>query len=230
MSAGWFQDPSGRFSQRWFDGHAWSDQVVAANGSTTTDSLPPTDTPHPPPVRPTRQAMAPVPPRPSFGAPSPYPAPQPTAEVQAPVASRPGPGLTLGLALLGVLLLAASLLGVPWADSVSFFDISDGARNVSLGDEPVIWLYGGFLAFLCLVCAAVLSVLAGTPVPRSDRAASTWRILTSAGCAVAAVLHAVTTARIFRGPVDPGVGAWLGLIGYFVIILAMVIGHYSRKR
>ncbi|MDN5746105.1 MAG: DUF2510 domain-containing protein, partial [Nocardioidaceae bacterium] len=50
-SNGWFPDPSGRFTQRWYDGHRWSDQVVAANGTTIDDPLPESDKPHPPPMQ-----------------------------------------------------------------------------------------------------------------------------------------------------------------------------------
>ena len=51
----------------------------------------------------------------------------------------------------------------------------------------------------------------------------------SLGSGVAAVLHTVAVARIFRGPADPEIGAWLGVAGYFVIIVAMVVGHYRRS-
>ncbi|CAN5571119.1 hypothetical protein BH10ACT1_BH10ACT1_37660 [soil metagenome] len=37
--SGWFPDPTGRFTQRWFDGADWTDQVLGANGQATGDPL-----------------------------------------------------------------------------------------------------------------------------------------------------------------------------------------------
>lgn len=218
MSAGWFADPTGRFGQRWYDGHAWSDQVVAASGSAISDPLPPGGPPFPPPFA---------------GAPA--QAHAHAHDPAVPVAAagvRLRPGATLGIGLLGVLLVALSLLGVPWTTEgpgFSFLDLSEASRDADGSEETVVWAYAVAGGFLLLAGALVGVVLAGTPLPGRLGAATGWRILASAGCALAVVLHTVTVVRTFRGPASPEIGAWLGVAGYFVIIAAMVIGHYRRS-
>ena len=56
----WYADPTGRFPQRWWDGTAWTQQVVIDSGQQTTD---PTPLPVPPPAPPaacTRPAAEPT--------------------------------------------------------------------------------------------------------------------------------------------------------------------------
>lgn len=256
---GWFPDPSGRFSQRWYDGHRWSDQVVAANGATIDDPLPETDRPYPPPmptqVVPPAPVASPVPPAgqppvPPPGLP-PVPAgPPPFAPAAQPASPRPSgppsgppprpgapaarlrPGATLGIGLFGLVVAAASLLGVPWVNDgpgVSFLDISEGARDASGDGELLVRSYaiaGGFVLF---VLALVAVVLAGLPVPRHASGAAAMRVAATCVCGLAAVLHTVTVVRIFRGPATPDVGAWLGTVGYFIAIAGLVVGHYRRS-
>lgn len=225
MSAGWFSDPSGRFGQRWYDGHTWTEQVVAANG-TIQDPLPAGGVPYPPPqAAPRQQAFAPPAPA------APAAAPAAPGAPGAP-AGRLRPGATLGIALLGLLLVALSLLGVPWTSEgpgFNFFDLNESARDVGASEEPVVWAYAVGGGFVLLLGAMLGVVLAGTPLPGTPRAAAGWRVVVSAGSALAVVLHTVTVARVFRGPVTPDIGAWLGVVGYFIIILAMVVGHYRRR-
>lgn len=45
----WYADPTGRFAQRWWDGGAWTQQVVLEGGQQTID---PTSLPDPPPAPP----------------------------------------------------------------------------------------------------------------------------------------------------------------------------------
>lgn len=238
---GWFPDPSGRFAQRWYDGHQWTDRVVAANGTTIEDPLPDSDKPHPPPVltQVVPPAAAPAPPA---GAAAPPAPPAPAAPRPGPPASPPfapgaaakvrlSVGATLFIGLFGWLLVALSLLGVPWysdGPGFNFFDLTDGAWNSSGGDF-LVRAYAAALGYLFLVGALLGVVLAGLPVPGRPGAATAWRIIASLGSGVAVVLHTVTVVKVFRGPADPGVGAWLGVIGYFVVIVAMVIGHYRRR-
>ncbi|WP_170219315.1 DUF2510 domain-containing protein [Nocardioides litoris] len=47
--AGWFDDPTGRFGRRHWDGHRWTEHVVATNGETVTDPLPAGGAPLAPP-------------------------------------------------------------------------------------------------------------------------------------------------------------------------------------
>lgn len=232
MSAGWFADPSGRFGQRWYDGHAWSDQVVAANGTAISDPLPPGGAPFPPP-------FAGLPALPPAGAPSGAPSgaaawrpDHPGDRTTGPSSVRLLPGATLGIGLLGVLLVALSLLGVPWVTDgpgVSFLDLSEAARDADGSEETVVWVYAVAGGFLLLAGALVGVVLAGTPLPGRPGAVTAWRIVASAGCALAVVLHTVTVVRVFRGPASPDIGAWLGIAGYFVVIGAMVLGHYRKR-
>jgi len=241
---GWFPDPSGRFSQRWYDGHRWSDQVVAANGTTIDDPLPETDKPHPPPM-PT-QVVPPSAPPPAAAPPL---APHPVGALP-PVAARPGPppggalpsypshpggqgahlrpGATLGVGLFGLLVAALSLFGVPWASHVNFFDISEGARNASGDGELLVRIYAAAGGFILFVIALTAVVLAGIPVPARASGAAVMRVTATFVCGLAAVLHTVTVVRIFRGPASPDIGAWLGTVGYFVAIVGLVVGHYRR--
>ncbi len=225
MRAGWFADPSGRFGQRWYDGHAWTDQVVAANGTAISDPLPVGGAPFPPPFA-----------GPPAGPPAAPPAAPPAWRLDRPVGDtapvRLLPGATLGVGLLGVLLVALSLLGVPWTTEgpgAGFLDLHETAREADGSVETVLWLYAVAGGFLLLAGALVGVVLAGTPLPSRPGAATGWRIVVSAGSALAVVLHTVTVVRVFRGPATPGLGAWLGIVGYFVIVGAMVLGHYRRR-
>lgn len=245
---GWFPDPSGRFGQRWYDGHRWSDQVVAANGSTIDDPLPETDKPYPPPMPtqvvppaavppPARAGHVPAPPagwQPMAGArPGPPPA-GPLTPYPAPRApgGRLRPGATLAVGLLGLLVAALSLFGVPWISDgpgVNFFDISEGARNASGDGELLVRIYAAAGGFILFAIALAAVVLAGLPVPSHAAGASAMRVTATFVCGLAAVLHTVTVVRVFRGPATPDIGAWLGTIGYFIAIIGLVIGHYRRS-
>ena len=252
---GWFGDPSGRFAQRWYDGHEWTDQVVGANGTTVTDPLPASDQPYPPPMRtqvvPPAASVASAGPAASAG-PSPTPsaparppsAPRPASAAHAPALFAPGaqpsaggqvrlrPGATLPIALIGWLLVVASLVGLPWLSQgpldANFFDFTDAVWDGGNGNF-IVKVYAGGLAYLLLVGALLGALLAGLPLPGRPGAATMWRIVASFGSAVAVVLHTVTLTQVSKGPIDPAFGAWLGVVGYFVLILAMVIGHYTHR-
>lgn len=235
---GWFPDPSGRFGQRWYDGHRWSDQVVAANGNAIDDPLPEADRPYPPPM-PT-QVVPPPPaqagpvspaavpglaPRPAV---PPHPAPAPWTGAPE---RRLRPGATLGIGLFGLLITALSLFGVPWVSDgpgANFFDISEAARDAAGDGELVVRAYGAAGGFVLFVLALGAVVLAGLPAPSRPAAAAVLRVAATGVCGLAAVLHTVTVVRIFRGPASPDIGAWLGTLGYFVAIIGLVIGHYRR--
>lgn len=49
-SGRWYADPTGRFAQRWWDGAAWTSEVVLAGGQQTADPAPLPDPPPAPPV------------------------------------------------------------------------------------------------------------------------------------------------------------------------------------
>lgn len=141
------------------------------------------------------------------------------------------PGATLGVGLLGLVVVALSLFGVPWISDgpgANFFDISDNARNAG-GGEFLVRAYAAAGGFLLFAMALVAVVLAGIPVPPRLSATSFTRVIATCVCALAAVLHTVTVVRLFRGPASPDVGAWLGTVGYFIAIIALTIGHYRRS-
>ncbi|WP_371748788.1 DUF2510 domain-containing protein [Aquihabitans sp. G128] len=72
-AAGWYADPTGRFSDRWHDGADWTDQVLGANGQPTADPLARTSSGYAAPDGPSSDAPAPPPasrpPRPAASAP-----------------------------------------------------------------------------------------------------------------------------------------------------------------
>lgn len=238
---GWFPDPSGRFGRRWYDGFRWTDSVVAADGRAISDPLPEDAPPYPPPPdRPPAPAPGPPPaPGPAPTAPGFYDAPRPTPP---PGVGRPhpdvrfAPGAALVVGLVGLVLVALSLLGLSWADHVSFLDIGRQARKASLSDattdswlDGVPWLYVTSVGFVLLALAALWVVLAGIPAPNSYRGDLTQRTVATCICAVGAVLHTVTVVRMFRGPASPDVGAWLGVVGYFVAIIGLIVGNRARR-
>ncbi len=49
-SGRWYADPTGRFAQRWWDGAAWTSEVVLAGGQQTADPAPLPDPPPAPPA------------------------------------------------------------------------------------------------------------------------------------------------------------------------------------
>lgn len=231
--SGWFPDPSGRFGRRWYDGFRWTENVVAADGRAVTDPLPEDAPPYPPPPQ---------------GAPAPAPTGPPGVSGyygSRALASGPGitppsgkayaPGVALVLGLVGLALVAASLLGLSWRDGATFLDYGTAARKVSLDDVTTIswldgvpWLYATSAGFVLLGLALVWVVLAGIPVPSTYAGDRTQRIIATCICAVAAVLHMVTVVRGSRGPGAFDVGAWLGVVGYFVAIAGLAVGNRRR--
>ncbi|MBE7188422.1 DUF2510 domain-containing protein [Jatrophihabitans endophyticus] len=216
---GWFADPTGRFGQRWYDGSTWSQHVVGANGGVLEDALPESGAQYPPPP-----PAPPAPPQ-SF-APSPFPSQATGGGVRYGV----GAGLVIGL--VGVVLAALSLLVVPWAsgDKSHFTDLTSAAHKANPTTFPdfgihLYYVYVSWLAYVLLAAVAVLTVLAGIPVPRTGPGNRFWRIGASLLAGVAATAHSVTITYVYANSGHTaGFGALSALIGYFLVMVAMIFG------
>lgn len=227
--SGWFPDPTGRFRLRWYDGSAWAEHVVSADGRTVPDPLPPDGPSFPPP--PPRPGPPPVqaPTGPPVGRPpSGPPVGHPGAALRPRFVYRPGAALPI--CVIGLLLVVLSLLVLDWvdADKGTFVDLGNAARDAGRGEGELIpYVYIAYGGFVLLGLVTVSLVLAVVPLPSSADIAQ--RIVASALCAIAVVLHTVTVVRLFRGPIDAQPGAWLGIVGYFVVMAGLVAGN-RRKR
>lgn len=235
--AGWFTDPTGRFGQRWYDGSAWTKNVVGASGGVLEDALPDSDTPFPPPAGP---AANPAPSTPVPPAPAPpaaqhpqggYP-PQGGAYGPAAPTVRYGVGAGLVLGLIGVVLVALSLFAVSWAKGpkTRFTDLTSEAHKADPTRFPdfgvhLNFVYISWLAYVLFAAVVVLTVLAGIPVPRTGVGNRFWRIGASLLAGVAATIHSVTVTYTFVNTGQTaGFGALSALFGYFVIMIGMIFG------
>jgi hypothetical protein len=210
---GWFPDPSGRFGQRWYDGATWTGRVVAANGQVVDDPLPSTAEPAGPP--PVRQ-------QPPDARLNPPPRPESISGVER---YGPGPGLLVGIA--GLVVVALSLFVLKWADmdNGTFLDLSKAARDAgSDGADKVIYTYAAFGGFVLFGLAAVWAVLAGLPLPATRGSNTYHRVVGSVICGGAAIYQAAAITHVFRGPASPEIGAWAGVVGYFVIVVGTIVG------
>jgi len=227
---GWHPDPTGRFGQRWFDGSRWTDHVVSARGEVVTDTVPDAEQPLAPP-RPVAVSTPPPPPS-TTGAPPPAwipagPSGRPGAPGPQPVvAYRPGTGLALGL--LGVLLTALSLIVVPWGegDDNRFTDVSGALRDAGSAavDDVFLYTYGAWAAFGFLLVGAVLVVMACVPLPASAAGNTYARVLGAGVTGLAAMLHGYFLQQLYPGDLAPELGAWLGLAGFLLSGVGMVVG------
>lgn len=228
---GWHPDPTGRFGQRWYDGSTWTDHVVSARGEVVTDAVPDAQQPLPPP-RPAAVSTPPPPP-PTPGA-LPPPAWIPAGPSgpagppghQSVVAYRPGTGLAVGL--LGVLLTVLSLVVVPWGDGddSAFLDVSGALRDAgsSAVGDVLLYTYGAWAAFVLLLGSALLVVMACLPLPASAAGNTYARVAGAVVTGLAAVLHGYVLQQLFPGDLSPGPGAWLGLAGFLLSGVGMVVG------
>lgn len=291
MSApGWHTDPTGRFSQRWFDGNDWSAHVVGANGQTIQDPIStgtgsgtppapqaapastPAGTPSPPPAphpNAPGQPAYPPPPPPAYVAPAApaYASPAYQSNIGQPGAwpgsggpqtvprseARYGPGIGLAISALGIVLVLLSLFVLKWAkgDHSAFSDIHSAATKSSGGSlgfaDTLTKAYAQYAAYVYLVLAIIGVGLAGFGLPRSRGSRlvagffvggvvgivlqaidqdGTWATqLTAALVAgAAAIVQTVAIERLFRGPASPQIGAWLGVVGYLVVIVGVALG------
>ncbi len=233
MSAGWFIDPTGRFAQRYFDGQDWTDQVQGANGQVMSDPMERRSTGFAAPVPPATVApqFAPV------GAPSAWGGPPPAwGGPQAPGPQQPKLGLSKGSGVAGLviagfgwLLVALSMFGADWLDGVTRTDISDALPDsipdgLPLGDAfaftYVSWLGLALLVIVAIGIVAVVFTLLG-----KDSTAP--RFAVGLVAAVGAVAHAVAITQFLRDNAE--LGAYLGALGYLVVIAGLAIGSRSRR-
>lgn len=260
-TAGWFSDPTGRFAQRWYDGAAWTGNVVGASGSVVIDPLPQQDTPYPPPQATPRAApeAPPVPAATSVAAPSTATTqtqPQWTmpgqqqqwggpdqwgqqqwGQPQAPGWQQPqgsrapryAPGIGLLVSLVGVVCALLSLFVLKWVDGDKgkFLDLSKNARNLGSDHFPfneASYLYAAWAGFVLFGLVIVLVVFAGIPLPRNSAGNTYARVIGAVLAGGAAVLQANTIAQVFKGATSPEAGAWLGVAGYLVVVVGLVLG------
>lgn len=250
---GWAVDPTGRFTQRWFDGHDWTDDVLGADGRSTTDALPRTSSglaaPTASTAGPTVPSAASTPPQPQPAG-SPSTAPAPPAHASSPVrspaapqtSSGPGTGgaTTTGLSVrylgsvisgVGLVLVLLSLFVLNWADQdpSSFGDLRNAFDGADLTGAPVVdqfvQLYATTLGYLLLVV-----VVAGVVViaVRARSAGRGTHAAVAAAAGVGAVAHAVAVERLFRGTIDPSLGAWLAVGGYLAVIAGAAVAPTKR--
>lgn len=250
---GWAPDPTGRFTQRWFDGRDWSDQVLGANGQPTTDALERTSSGLPAPGgsgddAPAVSSADPAPPPPataSLPAPPSAPArtdPSPMGPATAWSAPSGGAGPTsagslgvVGLLISGVglLFVALSLFGLKWANTAqsSFSDIRDAFDKADFGSAPAIdqfvKAYATVLGYVLLVAVVAGLVLVAARMRSAGRAT---HVVVALVAAAGAVSHAVVVERLFRGSTDPEIGAWLAVVGYLAIIVGMAFAPRQAAR
>jgi hypothetical protein len=222
--SGWFPDPTGRFAQRWYDGVAWTDNVVGANGSVVADPLPQGGAPYPPP-----------PPMPRAAPPAqqgvPQYSPAPGWQARGPQSSgraRYAPGIGLPVGLAGLVCAVLSLFVLNWAkaDNSTFLDLGKAARKAGSDNYPyqAAYIYAAWAGFVFFAVVLVLVLLAGLPIPRNAAGNTYARVIGAVVAGGAAVLHTATVAEVFKGPISPQLGAWLGVAGYLVVVLGLVLG------
>lgn len=229
MTPGWYPDPSGRFPQRYFDGQTWTDQVVGANGMTTTDGLPGGTTPSPPaaPEPPTDASPPPPPPEPSVALPGVLSPPH------GPDRSPRLSWIGIGVAGLGALLVMLSCTVLSWADGgLTFSDVrmvSDELSSSNYDDAKMAYQYGswGWFTALFLVVAGI--ALVASLVSRRD--GTIVRVAVALVAAVAVMSHAGFVSYMFKGPGPAvGFGAWAGVVGYLITIVGLSIATPRRRR
>jgi hypothetical protein len=143
-----------------------------------------------------------------------------------------GPGAGLSVGLVGIGCIAVSLFGLTWLSGRdgTLVALSRQARRVgsdSLG--PLVYNYLAWGAFVVFALTIALMVLACIPVPRTAAGNTYPRVLGAivAGSGAAVQTYAITHA--FPAPlIAPG--AWLGVAGYFVVMVGLVLGARRRVR
>ncbi|GAA5156595.1 hypothetical protein GCM10023340_44900 [Nocardioides marinquilinus] len=240
MSAGWFDDPTGRFGRRWYDGAAWTEHVVGAHGQPLGDPLPERATPLPPPRPVERHApTAPPPPpgaTPHHPGPAFHPGPPPGLGPGGPgfgpasgVRHQPGAGLAVGV--LGLLLVVLGLFALPWADvdPSRFTDLSStlrdaGSDGVQGLDDWVVYLYGAWAGYLLLALGLVGLTLGCVPLPPTAGGNGAMRMVLAVVAGIAASAHMLLVDQLFPGDLDPEVAAYLPVAGYVLLVVAAVLG------
>lgn len=193
MSDGWFDDPSGRFTERWFDGADWTDHVRDRDG------------------RPSIDASFRTPGAPTASRPAPsrveHAPPVPSAPASVDIRRGPGPGILLSGA--GIVLTALSLLLLPWAPDTTFLDIRDAITAAGSDvDRNVEYFYIVGAGFVLFAASGVSAILAGLGVPRRRSRPRLFQVLTAVIAGATLVLHVITVRTLFEGPISPDAGAW----------------------
>lgn len=218
---GWYRDPTGRFGHRWHDGTDWTDTVIGANGQPMLDPYPRADA----------ALRRPAPPAPAASgtrwAPAAAVAPAPTGSTAATPTAPTGAldPRPIGMVAAGLVAVVLSLLSLDWANGVGFLDARDAAGE--LGGNPADTLlrvslqFGSFLVVLATGAAAAVAL---------RRAESSIPTIAAGAAALGAALHTFTIVRLIRFPgASPELGAWLGTVGYFVVIAGLALAIARRR-
>lgn len=115
------------------------------------------------------------------------------------------------------------------ADKSGFLDLAKGLRNTPDGlsltfAQNITVAYGVWAAFTLFGLTVVLVLLAGIPLPQSAAGNTYARVVGALIVGLGAVGQIVTMTQLFKGDPTPQFGAWLGLIGWFVIAVGFVLG------
>lgn len=140
------------------------------------------------------------------------------------------------VSLLGILLAALSILSMAWMQNPkrTFGDLHDGVRQMNELPPGSDWLdhlsfrYFQFGGYVALALVAVLLAVVGVTLMSRDN--PPMRAVTAFFAALAAIVHAVVVAHIDG---SKELGAWLGTVGYVIVIVGLVIAGsrvYSQRR
>lgn len=223
---GWSSDPSGRFSQRYYDGANWTAHVVGANGQTVSDPLPPQHVPYPPPridtdrpahQQPHQQAHQQA-----------HQQPYPPSDAPAPPRLRYRPGVGLAVGLVGLLLTALDLLVLPWndADDSTFLDIGSAVRDAgsdAVGDG-LVYAYAAWAGLTLLVIVTALVAMACLPLPATSGGNTYARVAATVAAGTGALLHVYLVAPGYHADSPPGLVPLLGVIGFLVAGAGAALG------
>jgi hypothetical protein len=121
------------------------------------------------------------------------------------------------IAVIGIVATALSLFILDWAGGAGFLDARDGASSLdgsvldTILEFSLQW--GSFVVFGVTVVLTAIVLL-------TDRSRG-WRTAAAFAAGIGMVLHVYTIVRLFRGAGDPEIGAWLGAVGYLVVLVGL---------
>ncbi len=210
MAAGWYQDPAGRFASRYFDGVAWSSWVTDSFGRAGQD---------PSPVG--GGAPGPPAPVPSWG-PQPIAAPPAAVTAPGPVAS--WVPVVLGV---GVLLLLAGLVALPWIDGDhgGFGDVRQALIDADEADAEVdggLLFYFAWGMWAIVIVSTITALGAAFGRRKMSRVARIAFVATTSliPAAVFFLATAVATTSVTQdGQADGGTGAGTEIVVAAVVAL-----------
>lgn len=216
--AGWYADPTGRYTYRWYDGRDWTGHVVTPDGATGTD--------------------------PAWTSPA---APTPTGYGQTvgtgPAPAGPGAQIVFGPRLIGAIVGALAILiggfALPWYSFSGFSSLDMSLTDLITTDDSGLFItskifWGGAVIGLLLLSAA-------GAIAAAFRASLRVAAILIGILALLWQLSA-TLMTIGRGWADDslqvdmswfegwGSGLWLTTIGLIVVIVAPMLPPTTAPR